>query len=124
LSTITNNQQEQTQTPSLYYQNKELESFIESNYVSIKDRETKVLEFLADRTKVVDKTDFNGKPTKRVQFIVIDINDTKQRKEKIFEVSRMHVAKIYDELKNGKAILEISRMGSGKDTRYFIKPVR
>ena len=63
MSTITNNQQEQTQTPS-YYQNKEIESFIESNYVSIKDRETKVFEFLADRTKVVDKADFNGKPGK------------------------------------------------------------
>jgi hypothetical protein len=121
LSTITNNQQ---QTQTSYYQNKEIESFIESNYVSIKDRETKVFEFLANRAKVVDKVDFNGKPTKRVQFIVIDINDTEQRKEKIFEVSRMHVAKIYDELKKGKIILEISRLGSGKDTRYFVKAVR
>jgi hypothetical protein len=124
----TSNQQ-QTQTSSKdnqqisYYQNKDIESFIESSYVSIKDRETKVLEFLADRTKVVDKTDFNGKPTKRVQFIVIDINDP-QHKEKTFEVSRMHVAKIYEELKKGRTVLEISRIGSNKDTRYFIKPVR
>jgi hypothetical protein len=117
----TSNQQTQT---SSYYQNKEIESFIESNYVSIKDRETKVFEFLANRAKVVHKTDFNGKPTKRVQFIVIDVNDTEQRKEKIFEVSRMHVAKIYDELKNGKTILEISRIGNNKDTRYLVKPVR
>jgi transglutaminase/protease-like cytokinesis protein 3 len=34
------------------------------------------------------------------------------------------VSKIYDELRNGKTILEISRNGSGKDTRYFVKPVR
>jgi hypothetical protein len=124
-TTSSNNQQQQTQTATTsYYQNKEIESFIESNYVSVKDRETKVFEFLANRAKVVDKTDFNGKPTKKVQFIVIDINDTEQRKEKIFEVSRMHVAKIYDELKKGKIILEISRFGSGKDTRYLVKPVR
>ena len=58
----TSNNRQQTQTS--YYQNKEIESFIESNYVSIKDRETKVFEFLADRTKVVDKADFNGKPGK------------------------------------------------------------
>jgi hypothetical protein len=117
----TSNQQTQT---SSYYQNKELESFIESNYVSIKDRETKVFEFLANRTKIVDKMDFNGKPANRVQFIVIDVNDTAQRREKIYEVSRTHVSKIYDELKKGKTVLEISRLGSGKDTRYFVKSVR
>jgi hypothetical protein len=115
-----NAQNQQTQT---YYQNKEIESFIENNWISIKDRETKVLEFVPGKTKVVDKTDFNGKPVKKVQFVVIDINDM-QRKEKYFEVSRVHVAKIYDELKNGKTILEISRMGQNKDTRYFVKAVR
>jgi len=31
---------------------------------------------------------------------------------------------MYDELKKGKTILEISRLGSGKDTRYFVKAVR
>jgi hypothetical protein len=45
----------------------------------------------------------------------IDINDM-QSNEKFFEISRMYVSKMYDELKNGKAILEISRLGSGKDT--------
>ena len=92
--------------------------------MSIKDKETKVFEFLVDGAKVVDKVDFNGKPVKKLQFVVIDVNDIERRKEKIFELSRTHVAKIYDELKNGKTILEISRMGSGKDTQYFIKPVR
>jgi hypothetical protein len=47
-----------------------------------------------------------------------------QRKEKFYEVSRSHVAGIYNELKNGKTILEISRLGSGKDTRYLIKAVK
>jgi hypothetical protein len=118
-TTSNNNQQTQTQT----YQNKEIESFIESNWITIKDRETKVFEFVPGKAKVVDKTDFNGKPVKKVQFSVIDIND-ERRKEKFFEVSRMHVSKIYDELKKGKTILEISRLGSGKDTRYFVKAVR
>jgi hypothetical protein len=79
-SSTSNNQQTQTQTT--YYQNKEIESFIESNYVSIKDRETKVFEFLANRARVVEKTDFNGKPTKKVQFVVIDINDTEQERRR------------------------------------------
>jgi hypothetical protein len=36
----------------------------------------------------------------------------------------MHVAKIYEELKNGKTVLEISRIGNAKETRYLVKPVR
>jgi hypothetical protein len=105
------------------YENKELEKFIEGNYIGIKDGETRVLQFLPNKTKIVEKNDFNGKPTKRVQFTAIDINDA-QRLEKIFELSRMHVGKIYDELKKGKTVLEISRFGSAKETRYLVKAVR
>jgi len=53
----------------------------------------------------------------------IDINDM-QHKERFFEISRMYVSKMYDELKNGNTILQISRLGSGKDTKYFVKEVR
>jgi hypothetical protein len=118
-TSIETNQQQTT----TYYQNKEIESFIESNWISIKDRETRVLQFIPDKSKVVDKSDFNGKPVKKVQFCVIDINSG-PGKEKYFEVSRMHAAKIYEELKEGKTILEISRSGTGKDTRYFVKAIR
>ncbi len=43
-TTNTNTNQTQNLNPK-YYENKELESFIESNYVSIKDGETKVLQY-------------------------------------------------------------------------------
>jgi hypothetical protein len=125
LETNNNNQNQisnQTQQQTIY-KNLEIESFIESGWVSIKDRETRVLEFIPNKTKIIEKPDFNGKLTKRAQFVVIDINDM-SRKERFFEVSRMHVSKIYEELQSGKTILEISRSGSGKDTRYFIKAVR
>jgi hypothetical protein len=112
------------QQTAVVYQNKEIESFIESNWITIKDRETKVLEFVPGKAKVVDKTDFNGKPVKKVQFVVIDINNDLQRKEKFYEVSRMHVKNVYDELTKGKTVLEISRVGSGRDTRYMVKAVR
>ena len=39
-------------------------------------------------------------------------------------IEGVHASKIYDELKNRKAIFQISRLGSGKDTRYFVKAVR
>jgi hypothetical protein len=119
-----NQNQNQNTTTTIYYENKDLEQFIESNYVSFKDQETKVLEFVPNKTNIVDKTDFNCKPTKRVQFTVIDINDINRRRERILELSRNHIAVIYNELKKGKSVLEISRSGSGRDTRYFVKAVR
>ena len=84
-----------------------------------------MLEFSTDprKAKVIEKPDFNGRPTKRVQFTVIDVNDM-ERREKIFELSKIHVGKIYAELQKGKTILEISRSGSAKDTRYFVKAVK
>jgi hypothetical protein len=75
------------------------------------------------KIRVLEKLDISGKPTKRVQFTVIDINDP-QRREKTFELSKVHIEKIYEELKHGKSILEISRAGQNKDTRYFVKAVR
>ena len=115
-------EQKQNSLQQQPYQNKEIEDLIESNWINIKDGETRVLQFITDKSKVVDKTDFAGKPTKKVQFCVTDIN--KPGKEKYFEVSRIHAAKIYEDLKAGKTILEISRLGTGKDTRFFVKAVR
>jgi hypothetical protein len=121
------NQNTNTNTTSsaaqTFYKNAELENFIESNYVSIKDGETKVLQFITDKTKVIEKPDFNGKPSKRAQFVIIEVNDV-NRKERLLELSRLHAGKIYDELKKGKTILEISRSGAAKDTRYFVKSIR
>jgi hypothetical protein len=108
---------------SSVYENKELEDFIEGEYVNIRDGESRVLEFIKGKEKLVDKTDFNGKPTKKVQFIVIDPEDP-QRKEKKFELSRKHVVKIYNELKKGKTVLEIYRSGTGKETSYIPKGIR
>jgi hypothetical protein len=99
---------------------------IESSWISIKDTETAVLQFLtepAGKIKVLEKPDFNGRLVKKVHFTVIDINDP-HRREKTLELGRIHVEKIYAELKKGKTVLEISRSGAAKDTRYFIKAVR
>ena len=105
------------------YENKELEDFIEGEYVNIRDGESRVLEFVKGKEKIVDKTDFNGNPTKRVQFLVVDPQDP-QRNEKKFELSRKHVRKIYNELKKDKTVLEIYRSGTGKDTQYIPKAIR
>jgi hypothetical protein len=73
----------------------------------------------------VDRTDFNGSPMKKVQFIVVVANpEDPQRRERKFELSRKHVPKIYNELKKGKPVLEIFRTGQGKQTEYHVKAIR
>src|SRR5205823_10182058 len=110
-------------TSTTKYQNKEIEAFIESDYISIKDGESKTLEFLKNRERIVDKLDFNGKPTKKVQFIVVKPEDM-QRKERKLEVSRKHIPKIYEELRKGYTVLEILRVGAGKDTQYRVRGIK
>jgi hypothetical protein len=74
----------------------------------------------------VDRTDFNGSPIKKVQFIVVAAANPEdpQRRERKFELSRKHVPKIYNELKKGKTVLEIFRTGQGKQTEYHVKAIR
>ena|SRR5947208_10360660 len=105
------------------YENKDIEAFIESDYISIRDGESRTLEFLKNKEKVVDRTDFNGKPIKKVQFIVMDPED-QEIKEKKFELSKKHVPTIYSELKKGYTVLEIFRTGLGKQTEYLVKAIR
>jgi hypothetical protein len=104
-------------------QNKELEEFIEGDYISIREGESRVLEFDINKVKLVDRTDFNGGPMKKVQFIVVNPDDP-HRRERKFELSRKHVPKIYNELKKGKTVLEIFRTGQGKQTEYHVKAIR
>ena len=94
------------------YKNKEIEEFIESEYINIRDSESRTLEFLRNKEKIVEKPDFNGNPTKKVQFIVVNPEDA-ERKERKLELSRKHVRKIYNELRRGYSVLEILRTGQG-----------
>jgi hypothetical protein len=107
--------------------NKELQEFIERDSITIREGESKVLEFDINKVKLVDRTDFNGSPMKKVQFLVTNPDDPQrqeQRRERKFELSRKHLPKIYDELKKGKTVLEIFRTGQGKQTEYHVKAIR
>ncbi len=108
---------------SIKYKNKEIENFLESEYINIRDSESRTLEFLKNREQIVEKPDLNGNIVKKVQFIVVDPEDP-QRRERKFELSRKHVPKIYSELKKGFSVLEIFRTGLGKQTEYHPKSIR
>ena len=104
---------------SITNQNKEIEDFIEGDYITIKEGESRVLEFDINKVKLVDRTDFNGSPIRKVQFIVVNPEDSARRERK-FELSRKHIPKIYSELKKDKTVLEIFRTGLGKQTEIII----
>jgi hypothetical protein len=59
-----------------------------------------------------------------VQFIVVANPEDPQRRERKFELSRKHVPKIYNDLKEGKTVLEIFRTGLGKQTEYHVRAIR
>jgi hypothetical protein len=106
-----------------------IESFLESDWITINDGQTRTLEFLLGREKPVNKTDFNGNAIRKVQFIVIEADKQSSAtldspREKKFELSRKHLQKLYEELKAGKTVLQITRFGQGKDTRYLFKGIR
>jgi hypothetical protein len=62
---------------------KEIEDFIEGDYITIREGESRILEFDINKLKLVDKTDFNGNPVKKVQFLVINPQDEQQREKKV-----------------------------------------
>jgi hypothetical protein len=99
--------------------NKEIEDFIEGDYITIREGESRVLEFDINKVMLVEKTDFNGNPVKNVQFLVVDPQDEQQREK--FELSKKHAPKLYNELKKGKTVLEVFRTGLAKQTEYHVK---
>ena len=101
-----------------------LEDFHEGNYVNIEEGQTRTLEFSPDKVKVVDKTSMFGTPTKKVQYTVRDLQRSTIQTEKILELSRRHSVKIYNELKKGNKILQITRKGSSTNKEYEVKPIQ
>jgi hypothetical protein len=106
----------------------EIEDFLGSAFVrSFGDGETRGYEFDVTQCKVVPKNDFNGKPTKVLRYAVRDPESTVQG-WKFWDLSRAH-ANVYHELRhgnngNGWTIMEITREGLNKNTKYKVKGIR
>jgi len=106
----------------------EIEDFLEGSFVkSFADGETRIYEFDKTQCKVVFQNDFNGKPTKVLRYDVRDPESVVQS-WKFWDLSRAH-ADVYHELKNGNngigwTIMEITREGLNKNTKYKAKGIR
>jgi hypothetical protein len=88
-----------------------VEDFLEGTYINIKDGESRTLEFDLNKVAVIEKQDFNGNPTRKVEFLVTDPNRGPDQQEKKLQLSRKHAYKVHKELKAGAKILEIYRSG-------------
>jgi hypothetical protein len=92
----------------------------ESKYVKLDPGEKITLHFNPEKMEPVDGT-FDGKKVIRYQYTVTNPNDLDQQ-EKYFTVSKRTSAVIDTYLSEDKSILNVHRIGAGKDTQYVITP--
>jgi hypothetical protein len=80
--------------------------------------EKKVLKFVPERGMTKVEKMYNGEPTEKCRFIVIDPNSGSDS-EKYFDVGKRSVRLIVPKLKEGHRMLRMERVGSGKETLYI-----
>jgi hypothetical protein len=86
----------------------------EGKFINLDPEEMTILQFDAEKIEPVMR-EFDGERSTRYQYIVI-----RDGQEKIFESNSPTSRKIDLQLRNGNTLLEIKRLGSGKQTRYII----
>ena len=74
--------------------------------------------FDAEKVEPVEK-EFDGKKVQRFQYSIRDPNTSQ---EKLWTTSKRTSEQLDAYLSEGKTLLKIQRIGSGKDTRYNIMP--
>ena len=96
----------------------EIDEILSSQYITIGPGEKKVLRFLPERGMTRIEKMYNGEPTEKCRFIVMDPNSGSDA-EKFFDVGKRSARLIVPKLKEGHRMLRIERVGSGKGTLYI-----
>ena len=96
----------------------EIDEILSSQYITIGPGEKKVLKFLPERGIAKVEKMYNGEPTEKCRFIVIDPNSGSDA-EKFFDVGKRSARLIVPKLKEGHRMLRMERVGSGKETLYI-----
>jgi hypothetical protein len=94
----------------------------DSQYVSIGQGTSKILQFVPGRKIEQVEKPYNGQTVRKIRFIVKE-PDSDNNSEKSFDVGRRSARLIIAKLKEGHTLLKIERIGSGKDTLYLPMPV-
>jgi hypothetical protein len=96
----------------------EIDEILSSQYITIGPGEKRVLKFVPERGMNKVEKMFNGEPTEKCRFIVIDPNSGSDT-EKFFDVGKRSARLIVPKLKEGHRVLRVERVGSGKETLYI-----
>jgi hypothetical protein len=92
----------------------------DTKWITFNAGDKKTLKF--DPSKPIQKVEstYEGNPTVRYELSVVDVNTGT---EKSWTVSRTLLQQLNDYIKEEIYTLTIQRHGTGKETRYMIKPV-
>ena len=90
-----------------------------SQFFKLNPGEKAMLKFDEKKIQVVE-AEFNGQKKKRVRYGVVNVN--RPGEEKFFEISMAHSTQLNAFLKRGFMLLEVERIGGGKETRYNFVP--
>jgi len=96
----------------------EIDEILSSQYITIGLEEKKVLKFVPERGMTKVEKMYNGEPTEKCRFIVIDPNSGSDG-EKFFDIGKRSARLIVPKLKEGHRMLRMERVGSGKETLYI-----
>ena len=99
-----------------YYE--EIDEILSTQYVTIGPGEKKVLKFVPERGMTKVEKMYNGEPTEKCRFIVIDPNSGSDG-EKFFDIGKRSARLIVPKLKEGHRMLRMERVGSGKETPLY-----
>jgi hypothetical protein len=94
----------------------------QSRFIKLQSGETRTLQFIPSPNNIeVTEDEFEGSKYKRVHYFVIDPN-MPMGGEKILPMSLNNAISINAFLKKGLSLLEVKRMGSGRNTKYTFAP--
>jgi hypothetical protein len=111
-----------TQTGALDQNEMDFEDWLEGDWISFKDGETKKLLFKTKGERDTKPSRFGV--SNRVIWNVVNVDRNSQVVKKL-SLSRTHAKKICSLLTEGYTTLEITRTGSGQsDTRYIVKGIQ
>lgn len=91
-------------------------------FLKLASGEKRTLQFNVNKIAIVD-SEFEGKPTggKSIQFTVIDPHEPQL--EKVLTMGVKKAEGIMAILKAGKSLLDVQKLGSGKDSQFIVIPL-
>jgi hypothetical protein len=117
----TSNNQNQTNNTSIWQQYEDAKK-ASGKFIKLSPSERRTLQFNTSKIQIVD-SEFEGQKTggKTIEFCVIDPHEPTL--EKVLAMSVRKAEGIVALLKAGKTLLDIQKIGSGKDSQFIAIPL-